>query len=216
MSRCLGGLECTSLIVSVSFGAPVLFKWRGTFLVMDGQCQDEFLHCTSPGLECGRINVTYRWVLQHTHFCSLFKARVVCCLPTCAKGSSVHVTGNLGYGCFWAFLFLPCALCTLGVIGWASYLLWCSGLGSCWCAFFRFRSLGVGRFGYYLLDLGEDNGAAHNTVPLFLGWVFCFCFWFVCILEALYASHFETAQSPWLLCMYGFFGLRGHSGEIAG
>ena len=46
------------LIVSVSFGAPVLFKWRGSscldsgerscwlghgdILVMDGQCQDEF------------------------------------------------------------------------------------------------------------------------------------------------------------------------------
>ena len=187
-----GGSGVHKLIVSVSFGASALFKWKGKsyldsverscwldhgdILVMDGQCQDEFLHCTSPGLECGRINVTYRWVLQHTHFCSLFKAGVVCCLPTCAKGSSVHVMGNLGYGCFWAFLFLPCALCTLGVIGWASYLLWCSGLGSCWCAFFRFRSLGVGRFGYYLLDLGEDNRAAHNTVLLFLGWVFIFVF----------------------------------------
>ena len=59
------------LIVSVSFGAPVLFKWRGKScldseerscwlghgdtLVMDGQCQVEFLHCSSPGLEHGRI-----------------------------------------------------------------------------------------------------------------------------------------------------------------
>ena len=187
-----GGSGVHKLIVSVSFGASALFKWKGKscldsverscwldhgdILVMDGQCQDEFLHCTSPGLECGRINVTYRWVVQHTHFCSLFKAGMVCCLPTCAKGSSVHVMGNLGYGCFWAFLFLPCVLCTLGVIGWASYLLWCSGLGSFWCAFFRFRSLGVGRFGHYLLDLGEDNGAAHNTVPLFLSWVFVFVF----------------------------------------
>ena len=84
--------------------------------------------------------------------------------------------GILGMAVFGLFLFLPCALCTLGVIGWASYLLWCSGLGSWWCAFFRFRSLGVGRFGYYLLDLGEDNRAVHNTVLLFLGWVFIFIF----------------------------------------
>ena len=81
-------------------------------------------------------------------------------------------SGEFGVWLFWAFLFLPCVLCTLGVIGWASYLLWCSGLGSFWCAFFRVSLLGVGRFGYYLSDLGEDNGAAHNTVPLFLGWVF--------------------------------------------
>ena len=94
---------------------------------------------------------------------------MVCCLPTCAKGSSVHVTGNLGYGCFWAFLFLLCVLCTLGVIGWAFYLLWCSRLGSCGCAFFRLRSLGVGRLGYYLHDLREDNRAAHNTVLFFWG-----------------------------------------------
>ena len=116
------------LIVSVSFGAPVLFIWRGKscldsgerscwlghgdILVMDGQCQDEFLHCTSPGLEQERINVTYRWIRQHTRFCPLFKAGVVCCLPTCAKGSSVHVTGNFGFSCFFwlsCFFFVLCA-----------------------------------------------------------------------------------------------------------
>ena len=82
-----GGSGVHKLIVSVSFGAPVLFKRRGRscldsgerscwlghgdILVMDGQCQDEFLHCTSPGLEHERINVTYRWIRQHTHFCPL-------------------------------------------------------------------------------------------------------------------------------------------------
>ena len=153
-----GGSGVHKLIVSVSFGAPVLFKWRGRscldsgerscwlghgdILVMDGQCQDEFLHCTSPGLEHERINVTYRWIRQHTHFCPLFKAGVVCCLPTCAEGSSVHVTGNLGFCCFWAFWFLLCVLCTLGVSGWVFYLLWCTRLGSCWCAFFLVASFG--------------------------------------------------------------------------
>ena len=65
-----GGSGVHKLIVSVSLGAPVLFKWRGRscldsgerscwlghgdILVMDGQCQDEFLHCTmlrSVGLD---------------------------------------------------------------------------------------------------------------------------------------------------------------------
>ena len=85
---------------------------------MDGQCQDEFLHCTSPGLEHERLNVTYRWIRQHTHFCPLFKAGMVCCLPICAKGSSVQVTGL------------------------AFFLLMCTKLGSCWCAFVGSRPLG--------------------------------------------------------------------------
>ena len=129
------------LIVSVSLGASVLFKWRGRscldsgerscwlghgdILVMDGQCQDEFLHCTSPGLEHERMNVTFRRIRQHTHFCPLFKAGVVCCLPTCAKGSSVQVAGNLGYSCFWAFWFLLCVLCMLEVWGWVFFTSWC-------------------------------------------------------------------------------------------
>ena len=125
-----GGSGVHKLIVSVSFGAPVLFKWRGRscldsgerscwlghgdILVMDGQCQDEFLHCTSPGLEHERINVTYRWIRQHTHFCPLFKAGVVCCLPTCAKG-----TGNLGDRCFWVHPLLE----VLGLFFYGEFLL---------------------------------------------------------------------------------------------
>ena len=184
-----GGSGVHKLIVSVSFGAPVLFKWRGKscldsgerscwlghgdILVMDGQCQDEFLHCTSPGLEHERINVTYRWIRQHTHFCPLFKAGVVSCLPTCAKGSSVHVTGNLGVGCFGAFWFLLCVLCTLEVLGLVFYFLGCTRLGSCWCG----RPLGEGRLGHYLHDHWEESMAVHNTTFIFgngvyFRWVF--------------------------------------------
>ena len=55
------------LTVSVSFGARALFQWKGKscpdgeastcclghgdILDMDGQCQDEILHCTDHGLE---------------------------------------------------------------------------------------------------------------------------------------------------------------------
>ena len=67
---------CSKLIVSVSFGSTALFKRKGKscldgdasscflghgdILVME--CQDEFLHCTDPGLEQERINVTFRWI----------------------------------------------------------------------------------------------------------------------------------------------------------
>ena len=69
------------LIVSVSLGTFAVFRWRrqscpsdeggscrldhGDILVMDGQCQDEFLHRTDPGWEQDRINITFRWVKQH-------------------------------------------------------------------------------------------------------------------------------------------------------
>ena len=104
------------LIVSVSFGSSALFRWRrqscpddechscrldhGDILVMDGQCQDEFLHRTSPGREQERINITFRWVKEHVSSCPLFKAGVACCLPTCAQGLSVPVMENASYGVF--------------------------------------------------------------------------------------------------------------------
>ena len=102
--------------VSVSFGSQALFRWKGKscldgdasscwlghgdILVMDGQCQDEFLHCTDPGLEQERIFVTFRWVKQHASSCLLLRTGVACCLPTCAQGLSVPVTGNFGFGVF--------------------------------------------------------------------------------------------------------------------
>ena len=202
------------LIVSVSFGARALFKWRGKscldsgersrwlghgdILVMDGQCQDEFLHCTSPGLEHERINVTYRWIRQHTHFCPLFKAGVVCCLPTCARGSSVHVTGNFGFSYFWAFLFLLCVLCMLEVLGLAFfYLLVCTKLGSCWCAFVGSRSLGVAQLGHYLLDHWEESMAVHNTT-------------FIIFWKGVYFRWFFFGWKPYMLASVGQPSLHGH------
>ena len=75
------------LIVSVSLGRFAQFRWRrqscssdegscrldhGDILVMDGQCQDEFFHRTSPGRDQERINITFRWVQQHVSSCPLF------------------------------------------------------------------------------------------------------------------------------------------------
>ena len=118
------------LIVSVSLGSFALFRWRrqscssdegrscrldhGDILVMDGQCQDEFLHRTSPGREQDRINITYRWVKQHVSSCPLVKAGVACCLPTFAQGSSVPVMGNGSCGVFLVFLVSPLCFVHMG------------------------------------------------------------------------------------------------------
>ena len=82
------------LIVSVILGTFAVFRWRrqscpsdeggscrldhGDILVMDGQCQDEFLHRTDSGPEQDRINIAFRWIKQHASSCPLFKAGVVC------------------------------------------------------------------------------------------------------------------------------------------
>ena len=79
MSRCLGGgwgfeAHCFSKLrfsSALHMERQVLFghlccHGHGDILVMDGQCQDEFLHCTNPGLEREWINVTFRWIRQHT------------------------------------------------------------------------------------------------------------------------------------------------------
>ena len=94
-----GPRDSPKLIVSLSLGNPVEFKVRrvsdsvtssitldhGDVLVMDGSAQSEYLHCTMPGLQGPRVNLTYRWVAQHTASCPL--AGVVgCLLPSCVQG----------------------------------------------------------------------------------------------------------------------------------
>ena len=173
--------ECgeAKLIVSVSFGTHALSSWKGKscpdgeansccldhgdILVMDGQCQDRFLHCTSPGLEQDRINVTFRWIKQHAPSCSFLRAGVVCCLPTCAQGSSVPVTGMVGDGSFGAFWVLLGALCIWGVLAWLVYPSVCTWLGLQRCTFCWTRPLGGGRWRRYLCNLWGVFWTAHKT-----------------------------------------------------
>ena len=128
------------LIVSVSFGTQALFKWKGKscpgnegnscwlghgdILVMDGQCQDEFRHCTDPGSDQEWINITFRWVKQHVAFCSFLRTGVACCLPTCAQGSfsSCYGTELGGERRFLGFLASPWCLVHMGSSGFASHL----------------------------------------------------------------------------------------------
>ena len=97
-----GGVGEPKLIASLSLGDDVTFKWKakscldsevgscrlshGDLLVMDGKCQDEYLHCTSPGLADRRVNITYRWIRNHTPSFPL-DAGVLGTLPTCVQGS---------------------------------------------------------------------------------------------------------------------------------
>ena len=169
------------LIVSVSLGSFALFRWRrqscssdegscrldhGDILVMDGQCQDEFFHRTSPGRDQERINITFRWVKQHVSSCPLFKAGVACCLPTCAKGSSVTVVVNVSSGVFGVFWFLLGVLCIWGILALLVSLL-CTRLGLLRCASCWTRPLSGGRWGHYLCNLREEYLKIHKTAFLF-------------------------------------------------
>ena len=131
----------SKLIVSMSFGTRARFKWKGEscpdseadscwlghgdLLVMDGQCQDEFLHRTDPGREQERINVTFRWIKQHVATCPFLRTGVASCLPTCAQGSSVSVKELVGKGAAWGLLVLLMVLLILGVLALLIYPLVC-------------------------------------------------------------------------------------------
>ena len=104
---CIGD---SKLIVSLSQGSSVTFKWKAKScsdseaslcrlhhgLVMDGTCQDEYLHCTSPGLADKRVKITYRWIRYHTLSCPL-AAGMLGSLPVCAKGLPVLGSVSVGF-----------------------------------------------------------------------------------------------------------------------
>ena len=152
------------LIVSVSLGSSAVFRWwrqscpddeghlcwlgHGDILVMDGQCQDDFLHCTDPGLEQERINVTFRWIRQRTTSCPL-RAGVACCLPTCAQSFSAPVMRNGGFSTFGVLWVLLEVLCVWGILVLLVFSLIFTGLGLRRCAFRWTRFLGGGRRGHF-------------------------------------------------------------------
>ena len=117
---------------------------------MDGQCQDEFLHCTDPNLEQERINVTFRWIKRHAAFCP-WRTGEVYFLPTCAQGSSAAVT-DVGSGAFWALWVLLGVLCIWGVARFAGLSPMYTRLGFRRCAYRWTRPLGGGRWGHSLRD----------------------------------------------------------------
>ena len=173
------------LIVSVSLGSTVLFRWRRQScpddeghlcclghgdILMDGRCQDKFLHRTDPCREQERINITFRWVKQHVSSCPLFRTGVACCLPTCAQGLSVPVMGNSGNGILGAFWLLFCVLCAWEVLVLLVLLLR-TRLGLLWCASCWTRLFGVVRRVHYLCNHWRECEATHKIA--------CFYFFFL-------------------------------------
>ena len=89
------------VIVSMSLGSSVDFRVcrrggrndpspirldHGDLLVMDGLTQLEYDHSTSSELQDRRVNLTYRWITQHTRGCKLLRAGACCALPSCVQG----------------------------------------------------------------------------------------------------------------------------------
>ena len=116
----VGPQNSPKLIVRLSLGNSVEFMVRrrapgkvpssirldhGDILVMDGLAQSEYEHYTASGLQGPRVNLTYRWLAQHTASCP--PAGVVdCVLPTCAQGLVEPNSRWLGGGRKYMVLFL--------------------------------------------------------------------------------------------------------------
>ena len=108
----IGPQHSPKLIVSFSLGNSVEFMVRrraprgvssstrldhGDDLVLDGLALSEYEHCTASELQGPRVNLTYRWVAQHSASCPL--AGVVgCLLPTCVQGFVEQGSRWLGEG----------------------------------------------------------------------------------------------------------------------
>ena len=126
---------------------------HGDLFVMDGCCQDEYLHCTDPRLG-GGVNVTFRWIRNHL-FRFPLGAGVVCCLPTRAGGSPVSTSAV----CCWPGLLLPVLL----LVWLGGVLLLVAGLLSTWpgrrvhaCRWTRL--LGGGHCRHYIRGPGRNFG----------------------------------------------------------
>ena len=170
---------------------------------MDGQCQDEFRHCTDPGSDHERINITFRWVKQHVASCSFLRTGVACCLPTCARVFFSFWYGVGGERCF--FLASPWCLVHLGGASFAGhspcvYKAWVSKI-----CLLLYTPCGRSMVGGIIFAT-PGRGLLGSTKKLPVGSVACLVIlWF----QAVYASFRGMAQSPWLLCMYGKLGYRG-------
>ena len=119
------------MIVSMSLGSSVDFRVcrrggrndpspirldHGDLLVMDGLTQLEYDHSTSSELQDRRVNLTCRWITQHTRSCKLLRAGACCALPSCVQGLP-GLGPREGEGAFlmpplgWSFLWLVVVAC---------------------------------------------------------------------------------------------------------
>ena len=141
--------------------------------------------------------------------CPLLKVGVACCLPTCAKGSSVPVMENTVNGAFRAFWFLLGVLCIWGVLVILGSLL-CTRLGLLRCASCWTRPSGGGRCGHYLCNLWEEHLKINKVANMYFGSFLRFFMWKPYML----ASARQPSLRGYCACMV--YWTEGHSGEIAG
>ena len=130
-----GPRDSPKLIVSLSLGNPVEFKVRrvsdsvtssitlnhGDVLVMDGSAQSEYLHCTMPGLQGPRVNLSYRWVAQHTASLSTRRrsglfAPIVCARFGRARFSILGERGKNNWSFSWELAFLLLILMSVPLV----------------------------------------------------------------------------------------------------
>ena len=172
-----GKQEESALIVSMSFGVSALFKWKpgpsldsdatsswlhhGDLLVMDGCCQDEYLHCTDPLQGGERVNNTLRWIRNHVPRCPLATG-VVCCLPTCAKGSLVSPNTEL---CLLGLL----SVVLLALLSWGFFFL--IALFSSWLEL-RCRALCCYWLSCRMRCGFGGRSSRQNSESMLLGWFY--------------------------------------------
>ena len=169
------------------FGAAALFKWKpgqspdsyasspwlhhGDLLVMDGRCQDEYLHCTDPMKGGEQANITFQWIRNHVFRCPL-AAGVVCCLPTCVKGSYVPTNAGFLLPGFWLLVSL------LVLVRWGFFrviALVSINLGLQRCSFSCTRLVGGDRRGFGCCGAVQNSGGrdpGRISCVVCLGWHF--------------------------------------------
>ena len=112
--------------------------------------------------------------------------------------------------------FLVSSLCFVhaGGLGVGFFTSWCvQDLGLVVCLSGS-RPLGVDRLGHYLLDHWEESTAVHNTTFPSGVWVCFFLGFFLDWKPYMLALAGQSSLHGHEACM--IFGLKGHSGEIAG
>ena len=95
---------------------------HGDILVMDGKAEDQFELWTEAGVQGERIDLTYRWIKQHDPGCVSATTGVLCCLPSCAEGLSVHRTPEGLWEGFFPLVWT--GSCPLGGCGWVLVAFW--------------------------------------------------------------------------------------------
>ena len=164
----------------MNFRTQALFRWKGKsslnsdenscwlgygdILVMGGQCQDEFLHCTDEGSEQERINETVPldpttcfilFFLENR--CSVLSANVCAgfLCSCCGVGEERRLLGREG-------------VLLQGVLALV-YPFMCAGLGLRRCASRWTRPLGGGRWRHFHRDPHGVHWLARKFAPYSLG-----------------------------------------------